>query len=438
MLVRGNFIDFMRSVGRIVKKRNGIQLNHLKNLYIHCSTTSTMGYVLVMLSVLEAKNLEKLECSVGPVHANFYPLITGLLVNVMKTAHETLRDLWLVVESSDAYPEITAKRRFLRKLTIFNEEYPEKLPRFEETFKKLYLSDEDRDEWLKGILSEAGELCRNLSNVRMDIDTMEDFTNNWIHFLRKQRSLTTLELQACCHWSRVADILKQNAKTLDTLGIVMEFHSPMDLEVLLRDCTNLQRLILKNFDFDWMSPEQLEMRRTGHVINAKFDELFPKLESLALSNLLIRSTDIGRICRIPKMKDFVFSLVEMDAENGDFTDPESMFGLLHTDFLKLLHHRNLNHIVVSKEAIVYCGSVEQREVDTTNLEIMIYQPMFHTTNILGWQTLSIDEEHIAVAHGNMVKISEWIFPLIVSVIDDSLEADVISMRSLIMDDDENF
>lgn len=434
MLVRGNFIEFMRSIGNLIGRQSVIRLKNLRNLKLHCSTTCTLGYMLVMLSVMEAPNLESLQCCLGPIHANFYPLITGLIVNVIKTAHKTLQDFWLVVESSDAYPEITAKRRFLRKLTLFNEELPDALPKFEETFRKLYWNDEERDEWLKDILGEAGMLTPKLENVRLDIDTMEDFSNNWVHFVKPQNSLKTLELQACCHWSLVADIVKKNAKTLETLGLVMEFHSPMDLEHLLKDCSNLKNLILKNFDFDWMSTEQLEMRRTGHIVNAKFDELFPQMENLALSNLLIRSSDLSRVTNMPKLKDFVISLLEIDAENGDFMDPNNMFGLLYGDFIKLLHRRNLNHLVISKEAIIYYGPLDKRTQDEEQFKSLIEHQMFHTTNILGWQLLGIDEEHIAVAHGDAVSVSDWIFPLLISVVDDTIEADMISLRSLVFDD----
>ncbi len=298
----------------------------------------------------------------------------------------------------------------------------------------MYWNDEERDEWLKDTLSDAGMLTPNLENVRLDIDTMEDFSNNWVHFVKHQHSLKTLELQACCHWSLVANIVKKNVKTLETLGLVMEFHSPMDLEYLLKDCTNLKNLILKNFDFDWMSTEQLEMRRTGHIINAKFDELFPQLENLAFSNLLIRSSDLSRVTKMPKLKDFVISLLEIDAENGDFMDSNNMFGLLYEDFMKLLSRRNFNHLVVSKEAIIYYGTLEKRAQDEEQFKLLIEHQMFHTTNILGWQLLGIDEEHIAVAHGDGVSVSDWIFPLLISVVDDTIEADMISLRSLVFDD----
>lgn len=86
-------------------------------------------------------------------------------------------------------------------------------------------------------------------------------------------------------------------------------------------------------------------------LTQKFDELFPELESLAIDNLFIHSSQIGHICRMPGMKLFL----DFGSKKMGRIDPTNNFGILQAFFLNLLHHRNLNHIVVYTVSRVYKG-----------------------------------------------------------------------------------
>ncbi|CAL8116836.1 unnamed protein product [Orchesella dallaii] len=427
-LINGNLVNFLHSLGEIIHRKKSIKLHNLKIIQIHCTTTSTMGHLLALLSTIEAKNLSELRCSFGPIHANFYALITGIIGNLMDIAHKTLQDFSFIVEGGSAYPELTAKRRLLRKLNVLMD-YPDLLPLFRETYEKMGLQDEERDHWLKNMLETLGKKIR-LNSLRLEIDTMEDFANNWLHFTKYQKNLHYLLIQTCCSWALVKEVVMGNASQLLSLALIMEFTTVMDMEEVLGNCKSLSFLHLKNYDYDTEDERALELRRSGHIINAKFDKIFPNLEGLVLCDVLIPCGDMARLNNLNGLKCLMYSLIDVNPviRAGN---QEGLFGITFEDFQKMLFRRNLDYLVLTKETIVLYGEAEKIGEDEEKLGNLLREEMFHTSNVLGGPPMELDEYHVAVAHGEPISGSHWFFSFLLSAFGEPSIYDSLSVISFV-------
>ncbi|ODM88569.1 hypothetical protein Ocin01_18114 [Orchesella cincta] len=409
-LFDSDIVDFMNGI----HEQGRIHMVNLKILHMHWKGVSTMNNFFVPLPI-------------------YCPLVTGTLAKFMDSVANTLKAFSFAVEGG-GFPEdyCTTSINKLDSWLSFLTDHRALLPSFQELVSKLYFWDDEReipehersedeireirkrqinerDQWLQELMENLGKKMK-LTSLRLEIDMMEEFGVNWLHFTKHQKSLQHLTLQSSWFFPLVQEVLKAIARELRSLALVMQFINTMDMEDVLGSCSQLKYLHLNNSSCGIRSDTPLAMRVSGHIVNAKFDQFLPNLEGLVLYDVLIKCGDMARLKYLDHLKYLVYSF---KGGNHCFrsTDPNELFGITFDDFKLMLFKRNLDYLVLTDDSVVLHGLEHKMDEDEKSLNELLEEEMFHLFNLWG-PLIMVDKAHIAVMHGQPISQSHWFYPFV--------------------------